>query len=212
MDIRKILSFLTNYQQLAYFYQMTNDGYLVRNGWIRSLSERKPVDQQGEPLPWLTIPFIRFLDARLDAKMRLLEFGSGNSTLYFSKRVSAVVSIESDESWYAHVRECIDEDVVSLHLVERTEYAAFPATMGSLFSIILVDGHDRFECASSSLSLLTSDGVLVLDNSIRIEYEPIYRLMKENGFRCIDFFGMAPGSRKDNCTTVFYRDGNCLGI
>jgi 16S rRNA A1518/A1519 N6-dimethyltransferase RsmA/KsgA/DIM1 with predicted DNA glycosylase/AP lyase activity len=42
---------------------------------------------------------IALLDDRLDSDMRVFEYGSGFSTLYFAERVSSVVSVEYDQQW-----------------------------------------------------------------------------------------------------------------
>ncbi len=46
--------------------------------------------------PWITFRAILFLDAILQKDMKLWEFGSGSSTLYFAKRVTQVYSVEND--------------------------------------------------------------------------------------------------------------------
>jgi len=75
-----------------------------------------------------------------------------------------------------------------------------------------VDGRQRVNCARFAVDFLTNDGVLILDNSERENYQEIKTLLKDKGFRWIDFYGMAPIVSHETCTTIFYRDTNCLGI
>lgn len=55
--------------------------------------------------PWITFDALRWLDARLAPEMRVFEWGSGGSTIFFSARVREVVSVEHDPSWHALVAE-----------------------------------------------------------------------------------------------------------
>ncbi|TWT98631.1 class I SAM-dependent methyltransferase [Stieleria varia] len=212
MNIGRTVRFLLNKRQLSYLYMMTHSGYLFQNGWIRSFAEQSPVAKDGTPVPWLTIPFVKFLTPRLDSSMTVLEYGSGNSTLFYSKLAQSVVSVESDSDWYNKLLSQVDQRVVDIHLKQLPEYITFAGTLGRQFDFIVVDGLERVQCSKEAVKLLSDRGVMVLDDCVREEYRPIYDHMKEAGFRCIEFFGMAPGSRKDNGTAVFYRDGNCLGI
>ena len=55
------------------------------------------------PLPWLSFRAIRELDALIQSSWRLLEFGSGMSTLWLARRGGFLHSIESDRNWYQQV-------------------------------------------------------------------------------------------------------------
>ena len=56
--------------------------FLNSTGLARSFRENRPVDKNGEPLPWLNYSLIRLLDERLNKSLRVFEYGSGFSTLY----------------------------------------------------------------------------------------------------------------------------------
>ncbi len=58
----------------------------------------------ADDLPWLCFSAIEFLDRYLKSEMRVFEYGSGGSTLFFSRRVSQVWSVEHDSGWYEEVR------------------------------------------------------------------------------------------------------------
>jgi hypothetical protein len=191
---------------------MSYDGYLSETGWIRSFLERQPVNREGEPIPWLTHAFSAFLTPRLRPGMKMLEFGAGHSTIFYSKILNSITSIESDPGWVDRVRQQVNSERVNLILRDGSEYWECLAELNECFDIIIVDGKYRFECARTALNYLTPAGVIVLDNSSLAEYQPIYPLLQNAGFRNIDFFGPPPGKRRFSCTTVFYRDGNCLKI
>lgn len=50
-------------------------------------------------VPWMTFSTIRFLEKKLTKKMRVFEYGSGGSSVFFSKRAGEVISIEHDKEW-----------------------------------------------------------------------------------------------------------------
>jgi hypothetical protein len=205
------LKFYLSPKSVYRFFQMTGDGYLVESGWVESARRKRPVDKNGEPTPWFTTNFVAFLDSRLKPDFNVLEFGAGNSTMYFARRVKSVTSIEDNPHWYNELKSRLPANA-KLSLLSGQAYHSAAATLGGKYHVIVVDGSDRYQCAANSLGSLEPGGVIILDNSLRPEYRPIYELLAKNGFRHIDFWGMAGGSRKHNCTTVFYRSGNCLGI
>jgi hypothetical protein len=75
--------------------------------WRRSL--RPGANSLDDVSPWMTFPAIRFLDHFLKAGMRVFEYGSGGSTLFFAERAGQVVSAEHDPAWATPVRERIHQ-------------------------------------------------------------------------------------------------------
>ena len=63
-----------------------------------------------------------------------------------------------------------------------------------------------------SLEALSPIGVIILDDSERKEYSERISLLVKNNFKRIDFWGIAPGILYRKCTTIFYKNLNCLGI
>ncbi|RAX52078.1 hypothetical protein CCY99_07985 [Helicobacter sp. 16-1353] len=61
------------------------------------------VDKNGNPIPWYTYPAIEFLGNLDFSKKNILEYGSGNSSLFWAKRAKMVVSIENDREWFKEV-------------------------------------------------------------------------------------------------------------
>jgi FkbM family methyltransferase len=49
--------------------------------------------------PWITYPAARFLETLLTRECRVFEYGAGGSTLFFSKRVGELVTVEHDRLW-----------------------------------------------------------------------------------------------------------------
>lgn len=59
--------------------------------------------------PWIVFEAKDWLDDYLDKGMKVFEWGSGGSTLYFCEKTKAVVSIEHNEKWYKDVKEIIKQ-------------------------------------------------------------------------------------------------------
>jgi len=57
--------------------------------------------------PWMSFPVIKMLESIINKDSRVFEYGSGGSTLFFSKRVKELVSVEHDRYWYQTVKEII---------------------------------------------------------------------------------------------------------
>lgn len=192
---------------------LVTDGYLARKGWVRSVLESAVVDDAGEPLPWLTYPCVDFLASRLRPEWNLFEYGAGASTLYFARRVKAVASVEHDEAFAAGLRERLPANAnLTVRPAGSATYAGALAECGELPDLVLIDGVDRAQCIEESLRRLAPSAVLVLDDAERSEYAPSVALLKDAGFRSIEFWGLAPGLVSDKCTTVFYRPANVLGL
>ena len=88
-----ILRVLLNENQLE-LLKYADWGYLHEVGWVRSFQDSESIDNLGNPIPWCTYPFISFIMERLNKSMELFEYGSGNSTLFYSQYVKHVISLE----------------------------------------------------------------------------------------------------------------------
>ncbi|WNC71297.1 glycosyltransferase family 25 protein [Thalassotalea psychrophila] len=72
---------------------------LKPQGWCESVKQQVPVDVSGDALPWWTYPSIEFMETVISQNTRVFEFGCGNSSLWWQKRVFQVVSVDHDLEW-----------------------------------------------------------------------------------------------------------------
>ncbi len=189
--------------------------YLRHAGWFKSLRARLPVDGGGKPLPWYTYPFIEFVRQKVSAEMKVFEFGSGNSTLWWSERVSYVSSCEHDYNWYSKMRDEMPENVEYIFCpLDSREYHLQPSKNNPhmKYDCIVIDGRERVLCVKYALESLTDAGVIIWDNSEREKYREGYEFLYNSGFRRVDFTGLGPLNPFPWCTSVFYRDNNCFGL
>ncbi len=195
-------------------YSIKTRGPLKESGWLRSFDEGQPVDAQGGPVPWMVYPAVDFLAPRLRSDMSVFEYGSGNSTLWWAARVREVVSCEHDQAWYEKIRARAPANVTMVHVPLETggEYSRKVGEYRDAFDIVVVDGRDRVNCAINALPALKAGGVILFDDTYRVEYQEGYDALERAGFRKLDFVGLAPVFNQYGQTGLFYRPGNCLGI
>lgn len=157
--------------------------------------------------PWTSPASILFFDRFLNHNMIGLEYGSGRSTFYFSKKLKYVVSIEHHEGWYSSVKKKLEENKVEnvdYYLIPEEQ---FPENEKDLdiylnqhnqlsskrnfekyynkvneyadcyFDFVLIDGRSRVRCGLNAIPKLNKGGIFILDNSERERYKPLHKAL-----------------------------------
>ncbi len=138
-------------------------------------------------LPWWPYLAIQFLETRLTKDMRVFEYGTGGSTVFFAERCKEVVSVEDDARWLKRVEEKLAQKGLNNARIRHRPFDfRRPANFRSSdylralnesgYSIIIIDGQDwtfreRPECFRRAERFIRPDGVIVVDDSWR--YEPL---------------------------------------
>lgn len=162
--------------------------------WARSWLAIYDLDDMLElDVPWWTFAaaddVAAFLRDRPGA--RVLEWGSGASTVWLARRATSVVSIEHDPAWAARTARALaarDTRNVELRVVppragaggvrsakrgfaglDFTEYADAGGDADG-FDLVVIDGRAREACLSRALDLVATDGLIVFDNVDRERY------------------------------------------
>ncbi|PWS28134.1 FkbM family methyltransferase [Pedobacter yonginense] len=189
-------------------------GYLNSIGWFTAFDKKQAVDGKGDALPWVTYSFIDFIKDRINKEQHIFEYGSGSSTIFYAKKAASVTSVEHDKSWFDMVKSTSppNAEMIFCKLEKNGEYAQKASLINKKFDIIIVDGRDRVNCCKYSVEALSSNGVIVLDDSEREVYHPARIFLKEKGFKELSFSGISPGLFYEKATSVFYKADNCLGI
>lgn len=184
-----------------------------RTGHFRSSFRRAAVSRAGEPLPWYTYPCIDFLSFRDYAGKSVLEFGAGQSTLWWARRARRVVSFEGGPAWYEHLRSHVAGNV-DLHLAPtETPQACLHAIEEILtrdhgtdrFDVIVIDGLCRADLVELAVRRIRESGIIICDNS---EGHSFFERFRDRDFGRVDFFGYTPGTVLPHCTSVFFRPGS----
>ena len=119
--------------------------------------------------------------------MKVFEWGSGRSTLWFADRVRSIVSIEYNKEWADKVTEMIGAKNVNnvelkyipldhaKHLPTPRIYEPLPKYVSEIFNypkesfdLVIVDGHYRLTCVDQCLDYIKPGGYLLIDNSNRV--------------------------------------------
>jgi hypothetical protein len=183
--------------------------FSIETGHLRSALMSRAVDRHGEPLPWYTYPAIQFLLPKDFSGKRVLEWGAGQSTLFWAERAKQLVSFESDERWHRRLT-ARGLSNATIHLVDDHRAAAESLLANERFDVIIVDGLDRGNCARLSLGLLALDGAIILDDAERNPGRGGYgggciELYRAAGLSRIDFYGYSPGNTTQHCTSLFFK-------
>ncbi len=185
-----------------------------RTGHFKSSFKMMAVSKSGDPLPWYTYPSIDFLKSRSYSDKTVLEFGAGQSTLWWAQRAKSVFAFEADAGWLKELTARVPSNV-QLHKVPGENPTAcvdeIQRTLGQLanpkFDIVIIDGFWRFEMIEIACQILSECGVIICDNA---EGYGFFEGFRHRNFQRVDFFGYAPGVVLPHSTSVFFRPGSFL--
>jgi hypothetical protein len=168
----------------------------------------KAVTKEGKPLPWYTYGSIDFLNYRTYADKLVLEFGGGQSTLWWAKRAKHVVTLEGKHVWYNKIKNAMPANV-DLHYVSMTDATTNVSEVKDVlaskpypkYDVIIIDGLHREEMIDIACQVLAADGIIVCDDA---EGYGFYDGFKERGLKRVDFYGIAPGGVLPHCTSLYF--------
>ncbi len=159
---------------------MLHPKYIPRCLAHNVLNGKTPLDLE---LPWFSYAAIDFLKDYVQPDMRVCEYGSGGSTLFFASRAASVVSIEDNALWFELVSQRLQQkgvtNVVIRHCpfdfknpvgFEDSDYLL--AIPDDEFDIIVVDGSEEWTqvrptCFQKAESRIRRGGIIVVDDSWR---------------------------------------------
>lgn len=185
------------------------------HGYLQSLINKQCLNGDSEPIPWYTYPAIEQLDKWDFSECDVLEYGSGNSTLWWARRARTVTSIESSSDWFRHVSNLTPNNCKLLlrpvneersHPEELERYVETVDSLG-MFDVVVVDGINssgiRRRCMDKALDHLRTGGLFILDNS---DWLPLTcQIMRDRGFFELDFSGLGPLNDFAETTSLFFQ-------
>jgi hypothetical protein len=188
--------------------------FSLGSGHFRSSFRRAAVSRKGDPLPWYTYPCIEFLQHRSYWNKAILEFGGGHSTLWWASKARRVVTFEADEGWYDEISRTMPPNVDLFLVSMDSPQACLTGIEEALssrgfgrFDVIIIDGLYRFELIDTARQIMTSESVIVCDDS---EGYGFYEGFKDSGLNRVDFFGYRPGVVSPACTSIFFGNNSFL--
>jgi hypothetical protein len=163
MMIKKILRRLVPYGVLA---TLRNIKILsIDFGQYASMRRWECVDRSNHPIPWYSYPATEYIQQLDLSDKAIFEYGSGNSTLFWSTRCRRLVSIDDNVQWYNKVKGKLPPNVEYHLCEEKEEYVNSICQSRNKFDIVIVDGSHRYECSLKAIQNLKKDGFIILDNS-----------------------------------------------
>lgn len=177
---------------------------LEERGVIESAEKMEPLNK-NEPQPLLTFSFMDWLQSHDFSEYQLIEFGSGNSTLYFSKLFQEVCSYENNIEWFHKLKDMLPNNV-KYELVN--DWNTLPACIVKEKNVLLVDvAGNRYKIVKNLIDV-NYNGLLILDNSDT--FPNTVKLLLENGYKEITFYGSKLTQPYDSCTSIFFKNMEIL--
>ena len=174
------------------------------------------VSKSGEPLPWYSYPCVDFLRFRGFTEKSVLEFGGGQSTLWWAKKARIVVTLEGDEAWYSELVLRVPDNV-QVHYASMesrdTNVAAVQRILTKVgldkYDVIVIDGLYRRELVPIAIERLSEDGIIICDNA---EGYGFFEAFRSSGLARVDFFGNCAGGVLPCATSIYFRLGSCFAF
>lgn len=143
--------------------------WLLSPKYILSRVKQKRYFKRNQDKPWLTAAANMILSENLNENFRVLEFGSGRSTLYFASLCDEIYSREHDLAWYEKIKIELSkyENIKYSYFDSLVEYSKVNEFEDNFFDLIIVDGRKRGACFYNSFPKLKLGGVILLDNAER---------------------------------------------
>lgn len=165
------------------------------------------VDKNGNEIPWYTYPAIEYLNNLDFSDKNIFEYGSGNSSIFWSNKAKSVISIEHDKEWFEKVKLHLNKNQ-SLHLKDNSEeYEESILSTDKKFDVIVIDAIRRNFCAElikNHINVTSEEGYLIiLDNSDWYKNTAKY-LRKNFDVIQVDFHGFGPINNYTWTTSVFF--------
>jgi len=127
---------------------------------------------------------------------RVLEWGAGYSTIFFSRYLSSEakwIAVEHDKEWYIRIKRLVYDPKIMIFYVppnhipwtdpyedgsfsDLRDYVKFPEKLNEKFDLIIIDGRARKFCLIHALKFLKNDGIVILHDSNRKYYHEPFKL------------------------------------
>lgn len=159
---------------------LSNRNDIVPYFTMGPLQKRIPLDLR---LPWFSWGAIRYLQGHIKPGMKVFEWGSGGSTLFFADHQCDVYSVEDNLKWHALMHEKASSTAKKITLQHipydfnraenfgESKYLNPDIDLWS-FDIIVVDGTEgtikvRPQCFEKAQASIKQHSIIVVDDSWR---------------------------------------------
>jgi len=143
------------------------------------------------------------LDGLNKTEWVVFEWGSGNSTIWWSKNVSKVIAVEDNDVWFEEVAKQIAPNVEYFCCKDVSYFEKIRQYPDNYFDVVVIDGAFRNECAIESINKVKNEGIIIFDNSDGADFRNAQLLFMEKNLYRIDFWGLIPSYAYKNCTSFY---------
>ena len=175
-------------------------------GQYNSIREWNAIDANKNEIPWYTYPAIEYLNNLDFSKKLVFEYGSGNSSTYWSIKSKQIVSIEHDKTWYDKVKLKLNNNQTLLFQENNIEYENSLEKQNIKYDVVIIDGIRRPLCSKIIDDYLNKDSkegyMVILDNSDWYKETSKYLREKLNLIE-VDFHGFGPINAYTWTTSIF---------
>lgn len=188
--------------------------FSCNSGHFRSSLKNKALDRHGNVIPWYAYPAIDFIKNKDFKTKRILEFGAGQSTIWWAERSNYIKSFEEDKIWYKTLKKIIPVNVDLIYTDRSVKKNCLDFIEAQLkadekYDLIIIDGLFRQELCKIAIAHLVDQGCIIADNSEGGGYN--YQAeFKDKGFSRVDFFGHAPGVVLKQGTSFFFKNNSFI--
>jgi len=204
-QIRNFIIKAITEERLLRWLNIKNDSFPInifeKYGYFETLKTGKPIDFDGNHLPWFTYPAIEYLIQLDFSDKTVLEWGCGNSSIFFANRVAFIDSIEDNKEWYDEIKEKLPSNA-ALHFVNNENYIDILNILGKKYDVIIIDAKRRDECANIAYKFLNNHGIIIFDNSDWFKNSS--KILREKDFIQVDFHGFGPINDYTWTTSIFF--------
>jgi len=195
---------------------LTPLNFSLGSGHFLSSFMMSAVSRNLKPIPWYTYPSIAFLEGRIFKEDRVLEFGGGQSSIWWAQRALKVITFEGNDplfspshEWAKKLRKKLPENVDLYEIsMESSEICTsevrevLESKSDSKFNVIVIDGLYRKEMVPIALDYLEEDGMVIVDNAEGYE---MYEAFLNSDLKKVEFYGYSPGVYLKSCTAIYFR-------
>lgn len=180
--------------------------FSYKTGHFRSALSQRAVSNTGSAIPWLTYPAIDFLQRRDFSTSDILEFGGGQSTIYWAHIANSVTCFEENQEWSQYIEQNTGENT-SVILTEGEKDTQVEFVNSALnrsnktFDVIIIDGLHRAPLFETAANRLNRRGMIICDNAEGYGFQDQWSRFD---LLRVDFYGFAPGVHRQHLTTLHF--------
>jgi len=157
----------------------------------------------GVHYPYISTSAVKWLMSLNLKDKKILEFGSGYSSIFFCERGAKVYAVERDNEWKERIN-ChlsnLDKNITFVDGNKLDEVGKI------IFDIIFIDDNIREQRLSYAIKNLKEEGIIIFDNSER--YPELMNETNKQGFLIFNFWGNCADTHKQICTSVMLKNKN----